>query len=60
MLGAHRDLEVATAGAQAQMPSQGSTAQFAAASHRELFANVLAGCLARVTLGDQGAARLVD
>jgi hypothetical protein len=59
-LGTNGELEVAAAGAQVQMPAQRPTAQFPAARRRELFANVMAGCTARVAVGDQGAARLVD
>ena len=42
------------------MPAQRAAAQLAAAGDRELFANVLAGGVLRVAVGDQGAARLID
>ena len=42
-LGADRELEVAAADAQPQMPAQRPAAKFAAVGHRELFADVLAG-----------------
>jgi hypothetical protein len=59
-LSVDRELEVATATTQVQMPAQRPPTQFAAASERELFANVLAGSVARVAFSDQGAAGLVN
>ena len=59
-LGADGELEVTAAGTQLQVPAQRATAKFAAAGHRDLLADVLAGCVTRVAVSDQGAARLMD
>jgi hypothetical protein len=59
-LSVDRELEVAAAATQVQMPAQRPPPQFAAASDRELFANILAGSVARVAFSDQGAAGLID
>ncbi len=59
-LGGERELEVAAARAQPQVPAQGPAAQFAAARDGELFANFQAGGAERVAVGEQRAARLVD
>ncbi len=59
-LGGERELEVAAALAQPQVPAQGPAAQFAAARDGELFANLQAGRVASVAVGEQRAARLVD
>jgi hypothetical protein len=53
-------LEVAAPRAHGQVPAQRAAAQLAAAGDGELFANLLAGRLARVALGDQRGAGLVD
>ena len=59
-LGADGELEVTAAGTQLQVPAQRTAAKFAAAGHRDLLADVLAGCVTRIAVSDQGAARLID
>ena len=59
-LGGERELEVAAARAQPQVPAQRPAAQFAAARDGQLFADLQAGRAERVAVGEQRAARLVD
>ena len=59
-LAGERELEVAAARAQPQVPAQGPAAQLAAARDGELFANLQAGGVVSVAVGEQRAARLKD
>ncbi len=59
-LGGDQMVEVAAAGAHREMSTQRTAAQFATAGDGELFADLAAGGRARVAVGDQSGARLVD